>query len=550
MTAAAHRITGLRFPDGTNAPSGVFNIKDPLYGATGDGSTDDTTAIQAAYTAAAIKGGTVYWPSSNGERYTLTSTILASSIYPINSIGDMHGYCDNQTTGAFIRPGANFGATGMIKYIAPGGSHMAHGGGLIRGLSFYDNTNTNHTTNYTMLCAIDLTDFNLGKLQNCMFHVLNGGAVRAVQWVMGSMTDCVVRYCGTVSQPAISLEPTSVGLVQSTSFNKLKVEVNYGTYFSLNSNCSEVKISDVGFEADTTVTATNNTFIDNSGQGTFIANVHMNRNNATQLIFEAASNYGRISNVYVSDATTKTSNASVVISGGNHHISNLAIKGATAQTVAALQVSGAFCVFNNITVNQSGGVLFTGNAYNVFSNSIIASTIAGSVAYALDVSGGESDVTISNVLIEAPAINIGGIRVTGFASGTRVANCEVVGGTGTAIAFRDENSAHNTVWIGNTSSSNPTAFSASASAYIARGNSWGGVETETVAGPMKLAGNVGFYNTTPVAQPTSAANAHTVTAGSTTNVFTNTTFDGSTGSTAYTVGDLVKALKALGLITA
>ncbi len=58
----------------------------------------------------------------------------------------------------------------------------------------------------------------------------------------------------------------------------------------------------------------------------------------------------------------------------------------------------------------------------------------------------------------------------------------------------------------------------------------------------------GFYGATPAAQPTSAGNVHTVTSGATTAVYVNTTFDGSIGTTAYTVGDLVKALKTLGLI--
>lgn len=61
---------------------------------------------------------------------------------------------------------------------------------------------------------------------------------------------------------------------------------------------------------------------------------------------------------------------------------------------------------------------------------------------------------------------------------------------------------------------------------------------------------ISFYNATPVAQATPAGNTHTVAAGATTTVFTNTTFDGGTGTTAYTVGDLVAILKGLGLLKA
>jgi hypothetical protein len=43
-------------------------------------------------------------------------------------------------------------------------------------------------------------------------------------------------------------------------------------------------------------------------------------------------------------------------------------------------------------------------------------------------------------------------------------------------------------------------------------------------------------------------NTHTVAAGSTTTVFTNTTFDGGLGGSAYTVGDVVKALKNAGIL--
>jgi uncharacterized protein (DUF2237 family) len=61
--------------------------------------------------------------------------------------------------------------------------------------------------------------------------------------------------------------------------------------------------------------------------------------------------------------------------------------------------------------------------------------------------------------------------------------------------------------------------------------------------------NIGFYGLSQgVPQATPAGNTHTVAAGSTTNVFTNTTFDGGVGTTAYTIGDLVAILKGLNLI--
>lgn len=66
--------------------------------------------------------------------------------------------------------------------------------------------------------------------------------------------------------------------------------------------------------------------------------------------------------------------------------------------------------------------------------------------------------------------------------------------------------------------------------------------------PTTFGSTIGFYGKTAQAQPTAATNVHTVAAGATTSVYVNTTFDGTIGSTAYTIGDIVAALKTLGLI--
>lgn len=60
---------------------------------------------------------------------------------------------------------------------------------------------------------------------------------------------------------------------------------------------------------------------------------------------------------------------------------------------------------------------------------------------------------------------------------------------------------------------------------------------------------LGFYNATPVVQPSSTGNsAVTSVAGSTTTVFVNTTFTGGVGTTPYALPDIVANLKNLGII--
>jgi|OM-RGC.v1.030901894 hypothetical protein len=60
----------------------------------------------------------------------------------------------------------------------------------------------------------------------------------------------------------------------------------------------------------------------------------------------------------------------------------------------------------------------------------------------------------------------------------------------------------------------------------------------------------GFFGATPVAQPDTTGTTTGFTAGSGTAVLDDSTFTGDTGTAAYTIGDIVKALKDLGLLAA
>ena len=59
---------------------------------------------------------------------------------------------------------------------------------------------------------------------------------------------------------------------------------------------------------------------------------------------------------------------------------------------------------------------------------------------------------------------------------------------------------------------------------------------------------IGFFNTTPIGQPSSTGETVGFTAGAGTGVNDDSTFTGNVGATAYRISDIVKHLKNLGLI--
>lgn len=76
-------------------------------------------------------------------------------------------------------------------------------------------------------------------------------------------------------------------------------------------------------------------------------------------------------------------------------------------------------------------------------------------------------------------------------------------------------------------------------------NTSGGVKIGTATN-QKIA----FFNSAPVAQQATTGTTTGFTAGSGTASKSDSTYTGNTGSTAYTVGDIVLALKNLGLLAA
>lgn len=60
---------------------------------------------------------------------------------------------------------------------------------------------------------------------------------------------------------------------------------------------------------------------------------------------------------------------------------------------------------------------------------------------------------------------------------------------------------------------------------------------------------IAFWGKTPIVQPATTGTTTGFTAGSGTATKDDSTFTGNTGSAAYTIGDIVRALKTAGLMT-
>lgn len=169
--------------------SGIyFNVKDPTYGAVGDGSSDDSAAIQDAVTAAA-GGGIVFFPFGDYNQGGTTITIAAGS------------KCSLMGCGA---GGSRLISDGTVPNITIARAVVPPAGPLvIQGLSFMQSANgTSYNLNFTGTgYDVVVRDCYFGSLSYSNAACINLGVSAATARVL--IQGCVFGVVGA-NQKAIS----------------------------------------------------------------------------------------------------------------------------------------------------------------------------------------------------------------------------------------------------------------------------------------------------------------------------------------------------------
>lgn len=404
---------------------------------------DDGPALQALVDELVDTGGQIEFIA--GKRYKLSTPVTISSLHPIALVGAQSGQAHSPSAGQpTIELGAVF-AGDVITYTAPNsGARSSSGGGLIRGLTFIDPTGTGGTPGTrTVNSVLKLNDFITSLVEDCTFQWIAGTTILGEYVVMSSVRGNVVRYCGAVGQPALSFPSTDpANPAQSLSIFDNRLEVCHGAaYIALGASTQDCKVVSNGFEAETTLAASNQLFITCAGDRNAFAANHFQRN--TGGLFTISGNGNTVTgNTFTGGAYATTS---LTVSGARNTVTGNAF--ASTRTGLEVLLSGRGNTFVGNTLYFSGAVRATGSANVIGCNSFDSSTCTTAVLGAGEdwwISDGAAAAGTNiggNTLINngGTVTTVGGIRVKGTAPNVHGNTFDSFAGTGNgALCIRVE----------------------------------------------------------------------------------------------------------------
>lgn len=336
----------------------VFNVKD--FGATGYGN--DTAAIQDTAAAAAVKGGTIWLPSNEGEIYGISSTIDVCSLYPIHFRSAMQVSRHDTYAGSYIKPLAEL-PDGIFKYQTPAGSARSEaGGGSVVGLAFADPLDRH----WEIGSALNLVDFNLSTIRDCQFMHLDGSAIITDFVVQSNLTRLNIGYCGNDGNgvPAVVLGVSAFPYItQSTIMSDCRLEVNYGTYVHIEDESATNQIINCNFEAGGT-SASWFTYILNKGDNIKVASCNFNRNEgATHVHFHSDGGRGILADCsFQGDRTS--ADPTILIESYRNVLDSLLLWGAASQTGTQISITGIINTMSNVLMNRGGNLDISGSLFS------------------------------------------------------------------------------------------------------------------------------------------------------------------------------------------
>lgn len=229
--------------------------------------------------------------------------------------------------------------------------------------------------------------------------------------------------------------------------------------------------------------------------------------------------------------------------------------------------------------SRNGAALSIGGVNNVQWDAGIVITSAGTSGPILTVSLADYSSSVTSLRINgthtyALAVAAGaGLVAVGFGETQMRAGTVFEVNTGTTVldpqaAFGTTNSTTNaSVFIQNGSGVLRLAVAGATNAFVTGSIAGGAVINVSSTKQLDIGGSssvirvtggsaspanaLGFFNTTPITKYATTGTLTGFTANASANaVFNESTFTGNTGSTAYTISDIVRALKLYGLMTA
>lgn len=577
---------------------GVFNVE--AYGATGDGTTDDTTAVANARAAAIAAGGVLYFPPGV---FRVTST-LDWKVDDLTVQGAGAGNSRILQAGSNIAvaevAGDNISVSGLAFSYATQQSNAA-----CIGLSFGDNT----------VGSVFMGHFSDLYFENCTVGMSTNPAVTTVAGVFSSVFENI-RILGYATSAIWFDGANNTGAANSTGcqFNNIYVHnnasgvatcTNWPVLFrnwdelvinQLNiehgattdddilrlQNVTSAVISGLHVEGMTMPSATNGKSVVNMNSANVIINggtckFNTFQGSASNPVFNLFSSNLVLNRWKDSNNTVTTaSRAAVNLQSGTNQTALINLMD-LAQTTARVEnnASGCSVLFDTTTLSANATLALHNQADQTTNYERLRASWLSNVAMLMTEQGGSGtfrDLRVGVANTHYAAFSISNPKVHLFAASTGTAGALMQasqgGLTGASVAqtgFKfapTVNQTGTSSYIGVSVEVTETAtgsgtkkpfailvgavekFSIDNAGTITladTANVAAGTTTGTKIGTA-TSQKLGFWNATPIVQPTTAVAAATFAANTSGIANDTATFDG------YTIGQVVKALRNAGLL--